>query len=528
MKITCESMRDGNVGEMACPPTTNNNLPTSSTTNPTPRRQSTLTTMHNPTTASSHAYRTALQYVKALFGQEQYRKCIQVCRDALKMAARGIQVPLPLHRTYISLYLALSYDAIARVMHHNSVAKLPAFDSAEQHFYEALAALPSSQDARELCTRLAYERRRDPFLEEARKRYSMYSQLPPSHPYHRTPSRTSSLWLSSPPQLGGEHIPSSPAHTASELDDIESHASLDLATPKGLPREPSRMSLFDSSPLEKRASVAPMTSLSLQRQKSVRGPMRPIRSPSPAKAFHIPPTRPSSESDSRRRSILPRLSTAEQTSSRPASSYLAYASMQSEHIRSPVSPVSPISWADSDGHSDDTPVSPISPHTPQPPAPPPVYHEPAYNEPIPSTCVIQEAPDGGLDEAALLRFTDHINAMRCQIEAHLTMLYNSKDQLYQLQKEKKAAAEARMGAAMPESARDSGKYFLSSPAPSRDRSPEAKSIPQSSSYWSFVPEDVKVDEKKARIEAGRERKWARKRFDPTRYQELAEKALAEL
>ncbi|EME79480.1 uncharacterized protein MYCFIDRAFT_183731 [Pseudocercospora fijiensis CIRAD86] len=118
--------------------------------------------------------------------------------------------------------------------------------------------------------------------------------------------------------------------------------------------------------------------------------------------------------------------------------------------------------------------------------------------------------------------------MRRQIEAHLTMLYNSKDQLYQLQKEKKAAAEARMGAAMPGSARDSGKYFFSSPAPSRDRSPEAQPVPQSRSYWSFVPEDVRVDERRKRIEEGRQRKWTKKRFDPTRYQELCVKALAEL
>ncbi|KAF7193498.1 hypothetical protein HII31_05172 [Pseudocercospora fuligena] len=477
-------------------------------------------------TASSQAYRMALQYIKALFVQEQYRKCIQVCRDALKIAGGGNQ--LPLQRTYISLYLALSYDAIARVMHHNSVAKLPAFDSAEQHFYEALGGLPSSEETRELCTRLASERREDPFLEEAKKRYSMHSQLPESQPYDRTPSRTSSIWLSSPPQFDGEHIPSSPAQTASELDDIESHASFDLATPKGLPREQSRMSLLDSSPLDKRASMASMRSLSVQRQKSVRGLMRPIRLGSPAKAFHIPPMLPYSESDSRRRSMLPKLSTAEQTSSRPASSYLAYASMQSEDIRSPVSPVSPISRTGSDSHSEDTPVSPISSQTPHPPAPPPLYHEPAYNEAIYSRSMIQEEPEEGLDEAALLRFMDHVNAMRCQIEAHLTMLYNSKDQLYQLQKEKKAAAEARMGAAMPESARDNGKYFFSSPAPSRDRSPEAKPMPHSRSYWSFVPEDVKVDEKKKRIEEGRQRKWARKRFDPTRYQELAEKALAEL
>ncbi|KXS98143.1 hypothetical protein AC578_9406 [Pseudocercospora eumusae] len=477
-------------------------------------------------TASSHAYRMALQYIKALFLQEQYRKCIQVCRDTLNMTGRDNQ--LPLQRTYISLYLALSYDAIARLMHHNSVAKLPAFDSAEQHFYDALAGLPSTEQARELCTRLAGERREDPFLRDARKRYGMHSQLPESQSHHRTPSRVSSICFSSPPQFDGERIPCSPAQTASELDDIESHASLDPATPKPLPREQSRMSLLDSSPLDQRAPVASMTSLSVQRQKSVAGLMRPIRPGSPAKAFHIPPKLPYSESASRRRSMLPRLSIAQQTSSSPASSYLSYASMQSEDIRSPVSPVSPISRAGSDSHSDDTPVSPISPQTPHPPAPPPVYHEPAYNEPIYSTAVIQEEPEEGLDEAALLRFIDHLNAMRCQIEAHLTMLYNSKDQLYQLQKDKKAAAEARMGAAMPDNARDSGKYFFSSPAPSRDRSPEAKPIPQSRSYWSFVPGDVKVDEKKKRVEAGRGRKWARKRFDPTRYQELAEKALAEL
>ena len=55
-----------------------------------------------------------------------------------------------------------------------------------------------------------------------------------------------------------------------------------------------------------------------------------------------------------------------------------------------------------------------------------------------------------------------------------------------------------------------------------------KSLQPSRSYWSFKPEAVKQEEKKNRLEAGKERKWFRERFDPNPYRDLAEKALAEL
>ncbi|CAD0085280.1 unnamed protein product, partial [Aureobasidium vineae] len=53
-------------------------------------------------------------------------------------------------------------------------------------------------------------------------------------------------------------------------------------------------------------------------------------------------------------------------------------------------------------------------------------------------------------------------------------------------------------------------------------------LPQSRSFWSFKDAEVEKKEKLARIEEGRAKGWKTARFEPKRYTELAENALAEL
>lgn len=56
----------------------------------------------------------------------------------------------------------------------------------------------------------------------------------------------------------------------------------------------------------------------------------------------------------------------------------------------------------------------------------------------------------------------------------------------------------------------------------------ATKLPQSRSFWSFKDEEAEKKEKMTRIEEGRARGWNTARFEPKRYVELAEDALAEL
>jgi len=55
-----------------------------------------------------------------------------------------------------------------------------------------------------------------------------------------------------------------------------------------------------------------------------------------------------------------------------------------------------------------------------------------------------------------------------------------------------------------------------------------KHLPQSKSFWSFTPVDVKKAEKQRKIEERRAKGWERKRYRSEKYVALAESALAEL
>lgn len=55
-----------------------------------------------------------------------------------------------------------------------------------------------------------------------------------------------------------------------------------------------------------------------------------------------------------------------------------------------------------------------------------------------------------------------------------------------------------------------------------------KKMQATKSFWLFTPDTTKSSDKQKRIEAGRQRGWKRERFQPGRYNLLAERALAEL
>ena len=125
-----------------------------------------------------------------------------------------------------------------------------------------------------------------------------------------------------------------------------------------------------------------------------------------------------------------------------------------------------------------------------------------------SSSALRQRPSIGL-------LSDHLHGMRRQLESHIKLLQDTRQQTLNIQAERSAAR------ADP---RKSGKLTALIDAAGTKN----QHTPPSVNYWSFTPEDVKVLELQKRVEAGRARVWRRKRFEPGRYMELAEAALAEL
>jgi hypothetical protein len=99
--------------------------------------------------------------------------------------------------------------------------------------------------------------------------------------------------------------------------------------------------------------------------------------------------------------------------------------------------------------------------------------------------------------------SDHLDGMRKQINTHISIL-----------------RRARLATTIAQAERASR-----SQAPAL--APQ-KRLPKSKSFWSFTPADVKIVEKERKIEDGRARGWARKRYDSRKCDALMENALAEL
>ncbi|KAK5124180.1 hypothetical protein LTR85_001883 [Meristemomyces frigidus] len=482
------------------------------------------------------SYPLELHYIKALCVQKHYRQCIQACRDILKTAGDGIN-DRPVQQTFLSFYLGLAHDELARLMHDYSQAKVPAFAQAEEFYKKALDSLPAPETHLVAASEEPEVVEDDPFFDGSSQSscsptprridddydpYNYSSPLFPSSPPTSPPMhiRTDSLPTRSPPT-------SSRDTSASDLNDLESHPSFDqIMTPrKALQRDMSRMSLLDDLPARRPTGLPRTTSTS-------QGLMRPIRPGSPPKAFHVPPRLPYVSSVSNRNSRLPRLVTRE-TSQESPSKPQGPRDIRDEE-ESPVQPVSPL--GSEDGVSNTSTISPISPATP-------THHRSEFDA-VSNASARREDGDGVQGNMV----SQHLSAMRAQLYTHLQMLDKARQSTL-LAQAARAAERASTAApttgtplaplrasmdSAPISSRPgssgSGRPGSSSSGSKHDSvmSGDGKRVPQARNYWSFTVEEVKAEEKQKRIREGRERGWARERFRAEKYQELAERALAEL
>lgn len=242
----------------------------------------------------------------------------------------------------------------------------------------------------------------------------------------------------------------SPGEATSDFDDLESHDSFDeITTPNRvgskLERDYSSMSLLQARP--------PQLS---------HGLMRPIRTGEPPKKYRVPP--PMSYSGNPvGRMALPRLQTSPLKSSAVRKQLLT-PSEQASPEGSPIAPVSPLGseWVASDAST----ISSLSPDTPV------AERRVEFLNPATSR------------EKSAERLEAHLESMRAQLESHVRLLQEAKQQTIMIQS---GRAAARMA-----------------PSTRTDRR-----IQQSHSFWSFTPVDDKTVERQRRIEAGRSRGWMR-------------------
>ncbi|KAK4550163.1 hypothetical protein LTR36_003130 [Oleoguttula mirabilis] len=483
----------------------------------------------------SDCYPLELHYIKALCVQKHYRQCIQACRDILKTAGNSSN-DRPVQQTFISFYLGVAHDELARLMHDYSQAKVPAFNQAEQFYREALESLPTSRTRFATALETPAPVDDDPFFDGSSESscsptprpsddYDPYNYSSPSFPSSPPTSppmhiRTDSLPTRSPP-------PSSRETSASDLNDLESHSSFDqIMTPhKVLQRDISRMSLLDDLPAKRPTGLPRTTSTS-------QGLMRPIRPGSPPKAFHVPPRLPYVGNVSDMYSRLPKLVTRGAPQESPSKTQGPRDIWEEE--QSPVQPVSPL--GSEIGISNTSTISPVSPATPP--------HGGSSELGTASDTGVQGTNDGAGESDAV---SQHLSAIRAQLQTHLQLLDKAKQSTVSSQAAramKRASAIApRAGTPLAPLRARGDSTSTSRPSSSGTSRPgsssssgkhdsvisgDGKRMPQTRTYWSFTAEEVKADEKQKRIREGRERGWVRERFRAERYQELAEKALAEL
>lgn len=426
-----------------------------------------------------------LRYIKALLLQKQYRRCITACRDMLKLneVEEGMD---PIRQSFVRFYLALAHDELARAMHNYSQAKISAFNQAEDFYRDALLSLPTHEQLVESLTESATSTASGDHNddEEPTPRLPSSTCFGSTSAMHAftgmhssvtsTHIRNNSIPTPSPPLI-------SPRTVTSDLDDLESHDSFNqIMTPNRVPK------------LER--DYSSMSLIHTQQQQMSQGLMRPIRIGSPPTKYHVPPKLPYSGAG-HQQSKLPRLDTACWSGS-PVRKQLRSPSEQVSPIDSPVSPLGS-DWDAHDGASDDATISPVSPNTP-----------------------LVDENIGQSDEADPMQRSvsvveAHFSGVHSQLESHIKLAHEEKERILRIQAERAAARkDPTLGGGLT--------AFLDA------TSAKDKRIQQTHSYWSFTPEDVKVLEKQRRIVAGRKRGWMRARFDPTRYQELADKAVAEL
>jgi hypothetical protein len=103
----------------------------------------------------------------------------------------------------------------------------------------------------------------------------------------------------------------------------------------------------------------------------------------------------------------------------------------------------------------------------------------------------------------LTRLSEHLEGMHTQIKTHIGLLHRAKLATTVAQADR--ACRARTSGCTPQ-----------------------KRMPQSKSFWSFTPVNVKLAERQKKIEQGRASGWERKRYSPEKYDALVDNALAEL
>ena len=429
--------------------------------------------MESPRLPVSETYPLELHVIKALLLQRQYRQCIKACQETLQQDAIDDSAA-PLQQPFAQFYLALAHDELARAMHSFSQTKIAAFDQAEGFYREALMSLPSAED----CFPLPKED------SKPASRHDTPSEDTGSHSlstfsHARSRSDMGSISMSPPTHIRNDSLPMrspptiSPEPADSEFDELESHDSFgQIMTPTRLPkleRDYSSMSLLQAPHQQHHAL------------------MKPVRLGSPAKPYFAPPSRSQTlPSRPGRHSMLPRIDTSPQASDAVRKQLRTHSEQTSPVDFSPVSPLG------SEGDavtSDAATISPISPKTP--------------------LGLPWDDADSGSMQAVLL-IESHLQAMRTQLQSHLKLLQEAKQRTLDQQTERLTAK------------------LNANRASNFNRVREGSKLQQSMSYWSFTPEDQKLLEKQRRVQAGRDRGWMRARFDPTRYDVLADAALSEL
>nr|POF07836.1 hypothetical protein CFP56_66128 [Quercus suber] len=449
-------------------------------------------------TAPSETYPLELHYVKTLFLEHQYRQCIQAGRELLHEID---DVRFPLHRPYICFFLGSAHDELARLIHQQSNAKLPAFDQAAQYYTAALDALPSARTSYNAALARVGSQAPHSIVEKAASNESNASISRRSFEVASDGGRDRPDGSLSPaslrPYIRTDSNPPSSANSSSGFSFLANPDGLkDFMAPSHLKRDMSRMSLLNSppKPFDKALPSRPGT--------DVDADLREGGSGSPS-GF------------SQTLSRLPRLAAAPTSTSDRASKirqivHTPVNTMFSPDESSPA--VSPIGSDDEFSTSDtDDSISPVSPTTP-------TY--PAYFNRRPSVQAPATLPTEPLLDPAQDYHTEaidmHLIALRAQLQTHLSLLTLARSHVPTVPQPERPKLGSRI----------SGRTLSSRPSPS-PVSP-AWPTPPHQTFWSVLPEPTKQSEQQRRIQEGRARGWVKQRFQPERYRRLADAALTEL
>ena len=384
-------------------------------------------------------------------------------------------------------YLALSHDEVARAVFTHAEGKLPAIVRAQQVYHEALRSMPTAEQCVDSWSSAPAENAADPFTvgfpASAISRYPSSATLGVLEQALVLPkpsaSPTSSYIRTDSPR-GYTAFIDTPEITASDDDDLESHESFgQILTPTRAPkleRDYSSMSLLQPRPLPQ--------------QQISHGLMRPIRMGEVASQYHVPPKMLSFSRNTAQPGDL-RLHIGPGHVFPGRKQFLSPSEQASPVTSAPVSPLGPESVV-----SDASTISALSPDTPSGEN---ITPEPGLRFP-------RQASTTGVEH--------HLEGLRTQLQRHIELLEQQKQHILKARVEREKARDNPTNA---------GRLTALTYASATDRR-----VQESCSFFASTPQQMKAIALQRRVEAGRERGWTRARFDPIRYRELADKALAEL